>query len=58
MRVVDQKSNDQKKRAVRTRPFGREVAILAYKQLICKEIMAIQVWLACNLGTEASRLCV
>jgi hypothetical protein len=32
----DQKTIDQKKRAVITRPFGREAAIVASKSLICK----------------------
>ena len=33
-------SIDQKKRAVKTRPFGREVRILIYKHLIWKGIVA------------------
>ena len=36
-RRCTQNQLNQKKRAVRTRPFGREVGILADKSLICKE---------------------
>jgi hypothetical protein len=32
------KANAQKKRAVNTRPFGREDRIVLRKRLICKEL--------------------